>query len=495
MTGLVGSSRLDEPKKGTRKSPRLLAAGIAFCLALLSACASKEPPADDQEPTDVWTWISGSDQTWEAGVYGQKGVASPGNVPGARFLAASWSGADGNLWIFGGIGRDAGDFLETELNDLWKYDPASDRWTWVSGSSYGGQPGSYGTKGVAASTNVPGSRYGAVTWTDPGGRLWLFGGVGIAVEEESGELNDLWRFDPATFLWTWISGGDHLYQLGVYGTKGVAAPDNVPGARSGAVSWGDPQGGLWLFGGAGFNGAEPANVELNDVWRFDPATLEWTWISGSEEGDALGVYGTKGQGDPANVPGGRNASVSWVDAQGKLWLFGGLGWGTSYEDNVVLLNDLWRFDPATLVWTWVHGEDSGGQAGVYGTKGLASSSNTPGSRYTTVSWRDPQGQFWLFGGIGFNSAGYESDLNDLWRFDPATLEWAWISGSDIGGQAGVYGQKRTAAVTNVPGAHRASVSCVGSQGKLWLFGGAGFDAAGDWGLLNDLWRYTRQQDL
>ncbi|NTV80624.1 MAG: hypothetical protein HGA24_04285, partial [Candidatus Aminicenantes bacterium] len=189
MTGLVGSSRLDEAKRGTGKSPRLLAAGIAFCLALLSACTSQEPPADDdQEPTNVWTWISGSDQTWEGGVYGQKGVASPGNVPGARFEAASWSGADGNLWIFGGIGRDAGVFLETDLNDLWKYDPDSDRWTWVSGSSYGGQPGSYGTKGIAASTNVPGSRYGAVTWIDPGGRLWLFGGVGIAVEGESGEL-------------------------------------------------------------------------------------------------------------------------------------------------------------------------------------------------------------------------------------------------------------------------------------------------------------------
>ncbi|NTV80649.1 MAG: hypothetical protein HGA24_04410 [Candidatus Aminicenantes bacterium] len=123
---------------------------------------------------------------------------------------------------------------------------------------------------------------------------------------------------------------------------------------------------------------------------------------------------------------------------------------------------------------------------------MASPSNTPGSRYTTVSWRDPQGQFWLFGGIGFNSAGYESDLNDLWRLNPVTLEWAWISGSDIGGQAGVYGQKRAVAVTNVPGAHRSSVSCVGSQGKLWLFGGAGYDAAGDWGLLNDLWRYTLQ---
>lgn len=311
------------------------------------------------------------------------------------------------------------------------------------------------------------------------------------MEAEVGELNDLWRFDPMTSLWTWMSGGDHLYQLGVYGTKGVAAPDNVPGARSGAVAWADTQGGLWLFGGAGFNAAEPTNIELNDLWRFDTATNQWTWISGSEEGDALGVYGTKGLSDPVNVPGGRHASVSWIDSQGRLWLFGGNGWGPSFEDNIVRLNDLWRFDPATSQWAWLHGADAGEQAGDYGTRGVPSPSNTPGARLGAVAWRDSQGLFWLFGGGGINAAGYESDLNDLWRLDPGTLEWAWISGSDIGGQAGVYGQKRVAAETNLPGSRILPVSCFGNQGKLWLFGGVGFDAAGEWGILNDLWRYTR----
>ena len=42
--------------------------------------------------------------------------------------------------------------------------------------------------------------------------------------------------------WTWASGSKQASGgevFGVYGTRGVAAPENVPGARSWAVSWTD----------------------------------------------------------------------------------------------------------------------------------------------------------------------------------------------------------------------------------------------------------------
>ena len=32
-------------------------------------------------------------------------------------------------------------------------------------------------------------------------------------------------------VWTWMSGSNTTYQLGIYGTKGVAAAANIPGAR------------------------------------------------------------------------------------------------------------------------------------------------------------------------------------------------------------------------------------------------------------------------
>ncbi len=49
----------------------------------------------------------------------------------------------------------------------------------------------------------------------------------------------------------------------------------------------------------------------------------WTWMSGSNQIDAAGVYGTKGVAAAANVPGARSDSCSWVDDSGDLWLFGG----------------------------------------------------------------------------------------------------------------------------------------------------------------------------
>ena len=46
-----------------------------------------------------------------------------------------------------------------------------------------------------------------------------------------------------------------------------------------------------------------------------------------------------------------------------------------------------------------------GEAGIYGTLGVASSSNFPGGRVGAISWADSSGNLWLFGGNGYDSAG------------------------------------------------------------------------------------------
>ena len=76
----------------------------------------------------------------------------------------------------------------------------------------------------------------------------------------------------------WMNGADTQYAVGVYGTQGVAAGANVPGARYSAVSWIDSRNNLWLFGEISY---DPALVEypfLYDVWKFDAATKTWTWM-------------------------------------------------------------------------------------------------------------------------------------------------------------------------------------------------------------------------
>ena len=67
------------------------------------------------------------------------------------------------------------------------------------------------------------------------------------------------------------------------------------------------------------------------------------------------------------------------------------------------LNDLWKYDGT--YWTWVSGNNSTNQPGVYGTQGVASSSNIPGARNGVSSWIDSNNILWLFGGYGYPASG------------------------------------------------------------------------------------------
>src|SRR5574337_1752780 len=296
-----------------------------FALAGCTGTGGEQKALIVSSPTptvNVWTWMGGSDSVNQNGMYGTKGVAASSNVPGARYSAALWSDVTGTAWLFGGHGYDSAG-AAGYLNDLWKFDSASGEWIWISGEKTAGQQGSYGTKGTASSANVPGARYSAVSWRDASGNLWLFGGSYRDAFGSGNYFNDLWKFDPSTGYWTWVSGSDTANQMGNYGTQGVPASTNIPGARDQAVSWIDANGKLWLFGGFGFS--SNGKGHLNDLWKFDPATGYWTWVNGAKIGDQRGNYGTQGAANTANVPGGRETAVSWIDASGKLWVFGGYG--------------------------------------------------------------------------------------------------------------------------------------------------------------------------
>lgn len=146
------------------------------------------------------------------------------------------------------------------------------------------------------------ARWGAVSWIDGSGNLWLFGGYGGAVSGLFSYLNDLWRYDIASGQWTWMSGANTTEQSGNYGVQGTPAASNVPGARRESVSWVDGSGNLWLFGGIGF-AAPGGAARLNDLWRYDPTTGQWTWMSGANTTNQAGAYGVQGTAAAGNVPG------------------------------------------------------------------------------------------------------------------------------------------------------------------------------------------------
>jgi hypothetical protein len=131
-----------------------------------------------------------------------------------------------------------------------------------------------------------------------------------------------------------------------------------------------------------------------------------------------------------------------------------------------------------------------GQPGVYGSLGTPAAGNIPGARWAANSWTDSSGNFWLFGGAGFDSSGGYGSLHDLWKFNPAANEWAWMGGSStVLSQAGVYGSLGTPAPGNIPGGRDSAAGWTDGSGNLWLFGGNGVDSTGAAGCLNDLWEY------
>ena len=363
------------------------------------------------------------------------------------------------------------------------------QWTWVSGTYVGDYAGIYGTRGQPSSGNLPGSRSASVSWTDASGNLWLFGGGGYDADGILSSLNDLWKFNPGTQEWTWVSGSNVNAGSAVYGTKGTASTANVPGARQNSIGWTDGSGNLWLFGGYAYD-ANGRPTDLNDLWEFNPGNNEWTWVSGSSTGNVGGNTGAPGTTSAANLPCAREGAVSWTDASGNLWLFGGLYQNTSGYQS--MRNDLWEFHPSSQEWTWVSGPISTYSPGVYGTKGVASSSNAPGARENAVGWTDKKGNFWLFGGfqIAYSYGAFvRAYMNDLWEFNPSTEEWTWVSGSNTGNASGVYGTEGVEAAANVPGARVSAVGWTDASGNLLLFGGDASLGGNNYGYLGDLWKF------
>ncbi len=347
--------------------------------------------------TNNWMWVKGNATANSQGSYGTQGVPSFSNNPCSRAWGTpTWTDKNGDFWMYGGYSGAAG------LSDMWRYNVASNTWTWMQGpnATITNSSPVYGARAVEAAANTPGARYECdAVWTDNNGYLWLYGGL----SGNSNGLGDLWRYNTSTNQWAWM-GGDTLNNgAAVYGTMGVEAATNKPGGRMVYCSWVDGSGYFWLFGG--YNYGTGSNYD--DMWRYNPTTGKWAWMSGA--GTGAGSYGTLCSTTAGHYPGGRYENrVRWTDKCGNFWLYGGRPQGSTQ----LSYNDLWYFNPVTLIWTQAHGSSTTGVAPVYGTMGVAAAGNTPGGRFASVAWYSKTGDLYMYGGTvnSFNT------YNDMWKF-------------------------------------------------------------------------------
>ena len=433
-----------------------------------------------------WAWFDGGNTADSNGAFTASNVPCPAanpptfdaDTPGGRRYPATWTDTQGHLWLFGGFGLTYSPGLtppDTTLNDMWEY---------TGTQFYFGSYANCWNNTIPALVSGPSPRTGSVTWTNPNtGDLYLFGGEGGAF------FNDIWSYNIASKAWTYVSGGADLNVPASYGNLNATAPGNYPGARWGAIGRLDSLGNLWLFGGYGYDSTGTLGL-LNDLWTYNINSQEWTWVAGSKTVNTTGNYGTiLVSNGLLNFPGGRQAAMSWLDASGNFWVFGGFDLDSA--GNPDALNDLWEYKAG--VWTWMSGANVVNQKAVYGTLGVAAATNVPGARWSAAAWADHNGNLWLFGGEGYDSTANGS-LSDLWLYKGG--QWTWVKGPSSVDQAGIYGLTPGPIiypyVGNGPGSRYAPGYWYDpATNQFWMYGGEGFDSVGTNGngLLNDLWRY------
>jgi len=343
-----------------------------------------------------WDWVKGPGTYNQAGVYGVQGIPSPSNNPGGRgWGTVTWVDTAGDLWLFGGWGWDVNGH-HVLLNDLWKYSIPTDEWTWMKGSDDSLDYPVYGTLGMPDSANTPGGMFEVSTsWTDANDNLWFFGG---------NQENNLWKYSPSINEWALMKTGSGI---GIYGTKGVPDPNNIPGGRWCYTHWKDMNDNLWLFGGLG-NDKRDSSGNLNDLWRYTIATNSWTWMGGSDTAQSLGMKG--GMCVPSvdsSYPSARyETRACWTLPCDNFMFYG--GWSGEYQEK----NDLWNYNVSTNEWTWMSGLFNDTMQANYGTRLTPNTSNNPGGRFGAIAWTDANENLWLFGGSKVGSIS----LNDMWRY-------------------------------------------------------------------------------
>ncbi|MGI8891853.1 MAG: kelch repeat-containing protein, partial [Bacteroidia bacterium] len=393
--------------------------------------------------------------------------------------------------------------------------------------------GNFGILGIPDSANTPPPLINPTSWTDLQGNFWIFGGVNSYFFPVQ-SWGDLWKYESANNMWTWIKGSGTLGDPGVlgtmgvvdsisrpssntskdawidingdfwlfngkmwkynitsntwtwmsgggnvsWGTKGISSPNNTPGARQHFTAWTDSQGNFWLFGG------RLASDSFNDLWMYSIITNEWTWINGTNTPEHTGSYGILGQPDSTNLPSSRRSPTSWIDHNERFWLFGGVqsGQGNSTYCNLNY-NDMWMFDPITHIWTWMGGSSSINSNGNYESTCLSSSIYTPSARYGAQgNWTDNNGNLWLYGGGYVDGYCYGMKRhNDLWTFNPMTQEWSLKDGNFNTNQMHLINNVGVPSLANQPGARLGSVGWKNNSGEFYLFGG---------GIWNELWKYS-----
>lgn len=304
--------------------------------------------------------------------------------------AAAWDPQRNELLAFGGIGDC---FL---LNDLWAYGTDDERWRRIE---------------PAASLAPPQREGHAVAWDARNQRILSYGGC-----TGSSPANDLFALD-ADGGWTELS------------TDGPEPSGHV---RHQGVT--DPQtGDLYVFGGF---------TDEPNLWRYDAQAGRWA------------ERGTRGPRPDVRF----DHTMVWDTERDRIWLHAGEDPRGRFRD------DLWSYDPDDDRWRRVEADDGPGQIAMH-----------------EAVWDAHGDRMLVFGGWKLPYAGGpKQELTDLWAFHPSEGRW-----------------ERLPTPKGPPSVFKFSLVLDPERNQLLLFGGFKFQVrrSNEPYVSDQLWRYDLDLQL
>lgn len=417
-----------------------------------------------------WQYVKGGSYDPILPKYGILNQSHIYNSTGYRQGSATWS-YNNEIYLFGGSGNyTTGSFGSYNYNggvynDIWKFNPANNQWTWIKGSRQPDDPGIAGTLGLESPTAYPSARKNFTYWVVDN-YVYVYNG-------------DFWKYNMQTNNWTCISVAPAISGP-VYGQLNVPSATAYPGKRSRASCW--TQGNyLYLFGGY-----TESHGDRNDVWRYDLTTNLWVWLKGTSIPNSFGeVWGTPGLEEATTTPGARTGMVSEVLGD-MVYVYGAY-------------NQVWRYNMVSNNWCVKYGIQTGYVTSTdsllinpsYGTQNVYAATNSPGIRTDIQGW-SKDGTILLFGGTtAYNttSASYNHLHNDIWQFDTTLSQWRLVSGSSAMNQRGKYGHVNVEVPANSPGG-RMNMLLWKSGNNIFIANGFGFSSNGSARLISDTWKYN-----
>jgi N-acetylneuraminic acid mutarotase len=298
---------------------------------------------------------------------GTSGFDTSARRPSGRVLPA-WDEVDGKFYLFGGLSVMSVGWQFRLMNDFWSFDPGRRKWELLEPDDQ---------RNLKTSTQVEGRRprtLAAMGACVIDKTIYFFGGWGGHTNKVvlSGQL---WSFQTDRREWELLGNGD-------------APKDRWPRKRycPAVVSWQDK---LYLWGGRDTEDRWPPQF-YNDLWTFDTKTGGWERIH------------KNGQAGPTARYGMGHARI------GHHWyIFGGFGNETGSAPQ---LNDLWRVNLSTGVWTEIQPDD--------GSKDVSATTKRPSIRRVPAMTALGKSAY-VFGGLDLASGPKHKEpliaYNDLWE--------------------------------------------------------------------------------